>query len=168
MFFVGVMNKYDPKETFINDFGRRIKRTGTKMNIDPLTKHCALLDNCFCSINSDCGANQVCTTVKGYTYNVCKTRNEVVPIPTLKTKLPKPLDIVPWLVSVVPTLVMSAVSNCSLADKIGIVAVLLPGVLRVDKALSFAFAEAKTLGKLSSLGDSVGAVGDTIKGLLNG
>ncbi|XP_037034206.1 L-gulonolactone oxidase 5-like [Bradysia coprophila] len=54
--FVAIMNKYDPNEVFINNFGRRVKRTGYKLDIDPKTKHCALLDNCFCSKNCDCSS----------------------------------------------------------------------------------------------------------------
>lgn len=70
------MNTFDPNEVFINNFGRRIKNTGKKVDIDPLTTHCALLDNCFCTKNGDCGKNQICTTIDNYNYRVCKTKNE--------------------------------------------------------------------------------------------
>lgn len=71
------MNKYDPNEVFINSFGHRIKESGTKVDLDPLLTRCALLDNCFCTKNGDCGKNQICTTISGYSYRVCKTKNEI-------------------------------------------------------------------------------------------
>lgn len=72
-----IMNKYDPDERFINNFGRRLKGTGSKVDTDPLLTRCALLDNCFCTKNADCGADQSCTTLPGYAYRVYKTKNEV-------------------------------------------------------------------------------------------
>lgn len=106
------MNKFDPNEVFINNFGRRLKRTGTKVDTDPLVNRCALLDNCFCSVDSDCGATQTCTTISGYTYRVCKTRNEV---PSVFTRglLPPPLGILNFLASTVPNLALALLGNCS-------------------------------------------------------
>ena len=67
------MWEYDPYEVFMNDFGRRLKGTGDKINLDPSTTHCALLDNCICSHHSDCAQNQICSTIEGYPdYPVCK------------------------------------------------------------------------------------------------
>lgn len=165
------MNKYDPDEIFINNFGRRLKRTGTKMDIDPKTIHCAILDNCICSKNSDCGTNQICSTVSGYVYKVCRTRNEVAPVVTdIKSLVPPPLGIVPWLVSTLPTLVKSVISNCSLTDAVGTVGLLLPSLIPMitDKPLQTAGTLVEQLGKLKSLGDLVGEVGTTLVGILNG
>lgn len=72
--FLAKMQEYDPNGVFMNDFGRRLKGTGTKINIDPLTVHCALLDNCLCSKSSDCAKGQVCSRIEGYPrFPVCKT-----------------------------------------------------------------------------------------------
>lgn len=109
------MNKFDPNEVFINNFGRRLKKKGTKVDIDPLVVRCALLDNCFCSKDSDCGATQTCTTLPGYNYRVCKTKNEV-PSVFNKGLLPPPLGILNFLAYNVPTLSTVLLgSNCSLA-----------------------------------------------------
>lgn len=70
------MNRIDPNEVFINSFGRRLKKTGTKVDNDPLVVRCAMLDYCFCTKNGDCGDSQTCTKLPGYIYNVCKTKNE--------------------------------------------------------------------------------------------
>ncbi|KAJ6635226.1 L-gulonolactone oxidase 5 [Pseudolycoriella hygida] len=75
--FTAVMTKYDPNGVFLNSFGHRLKKTGTKVDLDPMVKHCALLDNCFCSADGDCGKNQICTKISGYNYNVCQTKNEI-------------------------------------------------------------------------------------------
>lgn len=56
------MNKFDPNEVFINNFGRRMKGTGSVIDEDPATKHCALLDNCICSKNKDCGDTNLYNT----------------------------------------------------------------------------------------------------------
>ncbi|XP_037049943.1 L-gulono-1,4-lactone dehydrogenase-like [Bradysia coprophila] len=165
--FIGVMSKYDPNEVFMNNFGRRLKRTGTKIDTDPLTKHCAILDNCFCSNNSDCAANQICSQLSGYFHKVCKTRNEVSPVRFDKSILPPPFRIFPFLVSEVPTLVKSVLSNCSLTDAIGTVGLLLPGILPVEKVLETAGTLGKKLGEIRSLGDVVGAVGEVVDGVLH-
>lgn len=47
------MNKCDPNEVFINNLGRRIKRSGTEVNIET---HCAILDTSFCRENTDCAS----------------------------------------------------------------------------------------------------------------
>lgn len=107
------MNKFDPNEVFINNFGRRLKGTGTKVDTDPLAVRCALLDNCFCSKNSDCGATQTCTTITGYNYTVCKTKNEV-PSVFNKGLLPPPIGILNFLASNVATLASALRGNCSL------------------------------------------------------
>ncbi|XP_037034050.1 L-gulonolactone oxidase-like [Bradysia coprophila] len=165
--FVGVMTKYDPNEVFINNFGRRIKRTGKKIDIDPLTRHCAILDNCFCSVNSDCASTQICTKLPGYVYNVCKTKNEVAPVTFDRSIFGPPFGFLSYLVSDVPTLVKSVISNCSLTDALGTVVSLVPSIVSVDKALQSAGTLGKQLGKLSSLTDVVGAVDDVLDGLLH-
>lgn len=105
------MNKFDPNEVFINNFGRRIKRKGTKVDIDPLTTRCALLDNCICSKNSDCGEHQMCTTLPGYSYRVCKTRNEVPEFTT--DKFPPTLGGLGFLLMNIPTIAKAAHANCT-------------------------------------------------------
>lgn len=40
-----VMTTYDPNEIYINNFGRRLKRKGTKVDINPMTTRFALLNN---------------------------------------------------------------------------------------------------------------------------
>lgn len=107
------MKKFDPNEVFINNFGRRLKGKGTKVDTDPLVVRCALLDNCFCSKDSDCGATQTCTTLPGYNYFVCKTKNEV-PSAFNKRLLPTPFGILNFLIFNVPNLALSALrGNCS-------------------------------------------------------
>lgn len=71
------MNKYDPNEVFINSFGRRMKKTGTKLDLDRKLTHCALMDNCICATAEDCAPRQDCSTVDGYKYKVCKTKNQL-------------------------------------------------------------------------------------------
>lgn len=107
------MNKFDPNEVFINNFGRRLKKIGTKVDTDPLVTRCALLDNCFCSKNSDCGDTQLCTALPGYNYPVCKTKNEI-PSVFNKGLLPPPLGILNFLINNVPTLAAALLGNCSL------------------------------------------------------
>ncbi len=122
------MNKFDPNEIFINNFGRRIKRKGTKVDIDPLTVHCALLDNCICSKNTDCGNNQICTTLPGYTYRVCKTRNEVSEFTVDRSAFPPAMGVIGFLLNSIHTLAKATLSNCSLGELFG-------GVLRIVEGL---------------------------------
>lgn len=107
------MNKFDPNEIFINNFGRRIKKNGTTVDTDPLIVRCALLDNCICSKNSDCGRTQICTTLPGYNYPVCKTMNEL-PLVFSKASLPPPLGILSFLAVDVPTLALALLGNCTI------------------------------------------------------
>jgi hypothetical protein len=77
--FLAKMAEYDPNGVFMNDFGRRLKGQGTKVNFDPATRHCVLLDNCLCSRHGDCANGQVCSRLEGYPdFPVC--------IPTGRTK----------------------------------------------------------------------------------
>lgn len=109
------MNEFDPNEIFINNFGRRLKYKGTEVDTDPLTLHCALLGNCICSKDSDCGVTQTCTTIPGYNYYVCKTRNELTEKTTMnKNKLPPPFGVLRYLVTDVFTLASAAYANCSI------------------------------------------------------
>lgn len=107
------MNKFDPNEVFINNFGRRIKNSGTKVDFDPLITRCALLDNCFCSKNQDCGENQFCTTIPEYNYNVCKTKNENPPISISKSILPKGNALMSFIFTEVETIATALLSDCS-------------------------------------------------------
>lgn len=107
------MDKFDPYEIFINNFGRRIKRKGTTVDIDPLTTHCALLSNCICSQDSDCAANQICTTIPGYDYYVCKTRNELPESTMDKSTLPPPFGLLGFILTNIFTATTAAFANCS-------------------------------------------------------
>ncbi|KAJ6643890.1 L-gulonolactone oxidase 5 [Pseudolycoriella hygida] len=117
--FVAAMTKFDPNEVFINNFGRRMKRKGTKVDIDPLTVHCALLDNCICSKDTDCGYDQTCTTLPGYTYPVCKTKNEVKEFTMDTSAFPPALGIFGFFLNNIHTLANAALSKCSLDDLLG-------------------------------------------------
>jgi len=112
------MKKYDPNEVFINNFGRRMKQTGTTVDSDPFTKHCALLDNCICSEDTDCGVTQTCTSLPGYTYKVCKTENEIPEKTVNRNLFPPALGVLDWLSTTVPTLAAAALANCTL-DGVG-------------------------------------------------
>lgn len=91
------MNESDPKQIFLNDFGRRILRTGTKINSDPSSFRCALLDNCFCSVDGDCADTQTCTELASYpNYPVCKTENEVAETHLDKSAFPPPAGFLNW------------------------------------------------------------------------
>lgn len=107
------MNKYDPNEVFINSFGRRIKNTGKKVDFDPSVTHCALLDNCFCTTNNDCGVNQMCTSVGDYTYRVCQTKNEVPLNFFPKFILPNSTGVFEFLATQTVTLATALLSKCS-------------------------------------------------------
>lgn len=111
---LAAMNKFDPNEVFINSFGHRMKQTGTKVDTDPATKHCALLDNCICSKDTDCGNTQTCTSLPGYTYKVCKTINEIPEKTVDRNTFPPPLGILDWLATTVPTLATATLANCTL------------------------------------------------------
>lgn len=111
--FTEAMDKFDPYEIFINNFGRRIKRKGAIVDTDPLTTHCALLSNCICSQNSDCGAEQICTTISGYTYPVCKTINEIPESAMDKSKLPPPFGLLGFIVKNIVTSATAAYAHCS-------------------------------------------------------
>lgn len=116
------MEKFDPDKVFLNNFGRRITRKGTKIDIDPLTTRCALLDNCFCSKDSDCANTQICTTIDGYDYNVCETENVVAEAKCDKSTFPPPVGILNWLLTTVPTLATAVVAKCTLPSVIKTVA----------------------------------------------
>lgn len=113
------MNKFDPNEIFSNSFGRRMKQKGMKVDIDPLTVRCALLDNCICSADTDCGNDQTCTTLPGYTYNVCKTKNEVSEFTMDRSSFPPALGVLGYLLNNIHTLANAALADCSLGDLLG-------------------------------------------------
>lgn len=108
------MNRFDPNEVFINNFGRRMKGTGNAIDTDPQTKHCALLDNCICSKDDDCGATQFCTPLGNYTYRVCKTKNEIPEKPIDRNTFPPMAAVLDWLTTTVPTLAAAVLANCTL------------------------------------------------------
>lgn len=107
------MHKFDPNEIFMNNFGRRIKWKGTTVDTDPLTTRCALTGNCICSLDSDCGNTQTCTTIPGYNYNVCKTRNELPETKMDKSTLPPPFGLIGYLFTNIFTSATAAYANCS-------------------------------------------------------
>lgn len=111
-----LMDKYDPNKIFINNFGRRMTKSGTKIDLDPLTTRCALLDNCICSKNSDCAKKQTCTTIPGYDYKVCKTNNETPEQVFDRSLFPPPTGLLNWLLTVVPTLSIAALAKCPVLD----------------------------------------------------
>lgn len=110
------MDKYDPYKIFDNNFGRRMTKSGTKIDLDPKTTRCALLDNCFCSKNSDCGKKQSCTTIPGYNHTVCKTNNETPESRFDRSLFPPPAGVFNWLLTVVPTLVTAVLAKCPVVD----------------------------------------------------
>ncbi|XP_037042731.1 probable L-gulonolactone oxidase 6 [Bradysia coprophila] len=115
--FIAAMKKFDPKGIFLNNFGRRLLGTGTRIDADPKTIHCALLDNCFCSEDSDCVESQSCTSLPGYeNYPVCKTRNEV-PIIFEKNRF-SGVNLLQYLSVTLPTLAAEAVTKCSVGSVI--------------------------------------------------
>ena len=65
------MQLFDPNGVFLNDFGRRLLETGAKIDTDPHTVHCALLDNCICGEDADCANGQVWGTLNSF--NVCQS-----------------------------------------------------------------------------------------------
>ena len=100
------MKKFDPDGVFMNNFGRRIIKSGTKIDSDPKVTRCALLDDCFCSKNKDCTDTQTCTTLRGYPdYRVCKTRNELPESDVDESAFPPASDIFNWLSVDVPNIV---------------------------------------------------------------
>lgn len=96
-----------------------MKRQGTKVDIDPLTVHCALLDNCICSKDTDCGNDQTCTTLPGYTYRVCKTRNELPEFTMDRSFFPPALGVLGYLLNNIHTLTNAALAKCSLDELLG-------------------------------------------------
>lgn len=113
------MNEFDPYEIFMNSFGRRIKGTGTTVDSDPLTTRCALLDNCICSKNYDCGNLQICTTLPGFDYRVCKTRNEVPESQVDKGVSRPPFGVLRYLLNDVSTLATAVRAHCPNDESIG-------------------------------------------------
>ena len=95
--FIDKMHQYDPKGVFLNDFGRRLLGIGTRINFDPMTKHCALLDNCICAKDSDCADGQNCGTLNGF--RVCKSPSLLPEILTPPPALPFP-SVITWLQSI--------------------------------------------------------------------
>lgn len=71
------MDKYDPKELFINTFGERIKYGKDEYTVSAnMVKNCALNEVCICKTNRDCGnegaLDYTCGEFPGFPrYNVC-------------------------------------------------------------------------------------------------
>lgn len=99
------MLKYDPRGTFQNNFGRRLTHKSNKMDVDPLTTRCALLDICFCSKNEDCANTQTCTKLSGYNHNVCLTKNIGPGKPFDRSVYPDTFNFVDWYINTVPALI---------------------------------------------------------------
>lgn len=120
--FSAAMHKFDPKGIFQNNFGRRLLGISTKSDIDPQVVHCALLDNCFCSKDSDCADSQNCVFLPGYdSFSVCKTRNELPEHQFDKTRFSNMNPL--WYLSVnVPALVAAVLGKCSLGSFVKTVA----------------------------------------------
>lgn len=168
IFLSDAMNKYDPNEVFINNFGRRLKRKGETVDSDPDANRCALLDYCFCTEDGHCGDTQACTNVQGYEYRVCKTKNEIAPITIDQIPLPSPdwltTGIGPYLISTVPNLVKGVISNCTLTDAIGTIGSV-PGLNPTENILQTVVTLADQLSKVNSP-EQVAA--DLINGIASG
>lgn len=71
------MDKYDPRELFINTFGERIKYGKDKYTVSAnMAQNCALNEVCICKTNHDCGnegaLDYTCGDFPGFPrYNVC-------------------------------------------------------------------------------------------------
>lgn len=71
------MKEFDPQGVFLNNFGRRlINPDYHKTGLDRYVQHCALVDNCVCQVDEDCGNGRpnsyMCGELLGY--NVCRER----------------------------------------------------------------------------------------------
>lgn len=109
------MDEFDPNGIFLNNFGKRIRNISSNVDTDPKVTRCALLDNCFCSKNTDCADTQICGYLNGYSsYPVCKLANEVSESPFDPSSLPLVDDILNWLNVTVPGLANAALGTCSL------------------------------------------------------
>ncbi|KAJ6637361.1 L-gulonolactone oxidase [Pseudolycoriella hygida] len=104
--FLVAMTKFDPNGVFLNSFGRRLKRSGTVIDVDPLTTRCALLDNCLCSVNADCAKHQICTTISGFGYPVCQTKNFVATTFN-RSEFSDTFQVGDWYFNVFPQLIYS-------------------------------------------------------------
>lgn len=100
------MQKFDPNGIFLNNFGLRLTGMSTEMDIDPSTTRCALLDNCFCSESSDCGNSQICTSIPGYNYKVCETKN-VIATQFNRNDFPPAFEVGYWFFYNFPQLISS-------------------------------------------------------------
>ncbi|KAJ6635041.1 L-gulonolactone oxidase 2 [Pseudolycoriella hygida] len=105
--FMDAMKKFDPNGIFMNNFGRRLTHMDTKIDMDPLTTRCALLDNCFCSKNADCGDAQICTTINGYKYKACKTKNIVSTDKFDENEFSPNFNVKDWFIEKIPVLISS-------------------------------------------------------------
>lgn len=123
------MEKYDPNKVFINSFGRRMIKNSTKIDFDLMTTRCALLENCFCSEDSDCADEQICTSLPGYNYLVCKTKNEIPERQFDRSLFPPPSGLLNWFMTVVPTLVTAALAKCPIVGVVDTVPDVLTSLL---------------------------------------
>ncbi|XP_037041555.1 L-gulono-1,4-lactone dehydrogenase-like isoform X3 [Bradysia coprophila] len=111
--FVDAMKKFDPNQIFLNNFGRRLLKIGSKIDIDPLTTRCALLDNCFCSLDTDCGKGQICTTLPGYDdCYVCQAKH-VAPVTKFNINQVAPFGAIDFLLRIAPFMVTSVMTECN-------------------------------------------------------
>lgn len=129
------MTKFDPNQIFQNNFGRRVTKTDTKIDLDPLTTRCALLDNCFCAKNSDFADTQHCMSIEGYPYPVCKTNNEVPEKTLNKSSFPPSFELLDWLSLTVPTLATSVLARCTLGGVLNTVSDVVDSVTDVVGSL---------------------------------
>jgi len=108
------MNKFDPNGIFMNNFGRRIKGLDTKIDLDPKVNRCALLDNCLCESDSDCGVNQICGTIPGYPDKpVCRVPNDDKVVSQIQNfKYPKN-SLVAWLITNPIRIIAGAKLKCT-------------------------------------------------------
>ncbi|OXA60733.1 L-gulonolactone oxidase [Folsomia candida] len=93
--FIETMNKFDPNEVFINNFGRRLKKTSSKQDLHPAEIHCGIRDNCFCSKNSDCAVTQTCTTFPNSTFRNTKLTTSAATTTTKQPTRERSVSLVP-------------------------------------------------------------------------
>lgn len=107
------MKEHDRGEVFMNSMGLRLTRKGTKVDVNPSQIHCAILSSCICTKDSDCGPTQICTTLPGYKYRVCKTKNEATKSNVDRSGFPTLSGVMKYLESDIPKLSAAALSKCS-------------------------------------------------------
>jgi len=91
----------------MNNFGRRLIGSSEVIDIDPRTTRCALLDNCFCMKDSDCGPTQYCGVVgEASNHTVCRTINDDKVLQRARNPI-LPIRLLDWALQNKPGLISS-------------------------------------------------------------